>query len=327
MNHEPWPRQITIIGSGALGSLFASLLAEHAEIAMLSHWEEQIEAVKTHGLILLDSKGRQSTHQIQITSNPRDLEPVDLALILVKSYQTVRAGYELAPVLAPDGLVITLQNGLGNLEALQAALGRGRVIQGITAQGATMMGAGRVRHAGYGPTNIAQAAGKGEVLSKFINLLNKAAIGAEIIGDVKGLQWGKLAVNAGINALTAILKVRNGYLIEHENAKRAMCAAAQETAVVADALGISLPYDDVCGQVTAVAEATADNYSSMLQDVLRGAPTEIDSINGAVANFGRQIGVSTPINEKLWRQVRAIHANPDDFQRDMFLNNLLELIR
>lgn len=329
-NHNnSFPNQVKIIGSGALGSLFAAFLEKHAEITMLSHWEEQIEAVRSRGLILLDKKGISTNHFFSITNNPGDLQPVQLALVLVKSYQTARAAYELAPIIAPDGLVITLQNGMGNLEVLQAVLGNGRVIQGVTAQGATMMGPGQVRHAGHGPTYLAQTPGKHRPVSDFVALLNHAGLPAQITEDVKSLQWGKLAVNAGINPLTAILRVPNGYLTQQKAARLVMCAAAEETASTARKLGISLPYPDASARVIEVAEATAQNLSSMLQDVLRGSPTEIDAINGAVANYGRQIGIPTPINDELWRRVRQIQPGSpaeSSVESEIFLAHLLKKI-
>ena len=325
-NPKTTAQPVKIIGSGALGSLFAAFLEEHAEITMLSHWDEQIEAVRSRGLILLDQEGNSTSHYLSITNNPSDLRPVQLALVLVKSYQTARAAYELAPIMAPNGLVITLQNGVGNLEVLQAGLGNGRVIQGVTAQGATMLGPGQVRHAGHGQTYLARTPGKTHLVVDFVNLLNRAVLPAQATDDVKGLQWGKLAVNAGINPLTAILRVPNGYLAQHKAARLVMCAAAEETASVAHKMGITLPYPDASARVVEVAEATAENLSSMLQDVLRGAPTEIDAINGAVANNGRQIGVPTPINDQLWRQVREIQpGSPGEhgLEGEKFLNDLL----
>jgi 2-dehydropantoate 2-reductase len=328
-NLKSFPQQVKIIGSGALGSLFAAFLEKHAEITMLSHWEEQIEAVRSRGLKLLDNNGNSTIHFLSITNNPADLKPVQLALLLVKSYQTARAAYELAPILAPDGLVITLQNGMGNLEVLQAVLGNGRVIQGVTAQGATMMGPGQVRHAGHGPTYVAQTPGKRRQVSDFVELLNRAGLPAQTTENVKSLQWGKLAINAGINPITAVLRVPNGYLIQHQAARSVMCAAAEETASVARNLGISLPYPDASARVTEVAEATAENLSSMLQDVLRGSPTEIDAISGAVANYGRQIGIPTPINDELWRRVREIQpGSPAESagESEIFITNLLKKI-
>ena len=319
---------VTIIGSGALGSLFAAYLEPHSDVRMLSHWPEQISAIHSDSLICQNIDGQRTRHEFVVTNNVRELAPVRLAIVLVKSYQTARAAFELAPVLAADGVAITLQNGLGNYEILQKALGYGRVAQGITAQGATMLGPGRVRHAGYGPTFIARLPGKERLLGDMVDLLNRAGLKAESSSDVTSLQWGKLAVNAGINPLTAILGVRNGRLLQDERTNRVMCAAALEVELVAQSLGTTLPYEDVAIRVQEVAHATADNVSSMLQDVRRGSETEIDAINGAVVSYGKQTGLATPVNFALWRVVKeggsALPA--DDAGRERLLGELLDAI-
>ena len=317
---------VTIIGSGALGSLFAAFLEPHCDVSMLSHWPEQIEAIRSDGLACQDTDGQRTRHDIAVTNDVRELAPVRLALVLVKSYQTARAAFELAPVLAADGVAITLQNGLGNYEILEKALGYGHVAQGVTAQGATMLGPGQVHHAGHGLTNISGLEGKNRLLDDFIDLLNRAGLKAALASDVTSLQWGKLAVNAGINPLTAILGVKNGYLLEHEPARCVMCAASLEVEKVARTMGISLPYDDVITWVLEVAHATADNVSSMLQDVLRGAQTEIDAINGAVASYGKQSGVPTPVNLALWREVKDLGGGSAEDDNDRLLSKLLAVI-
>jgi 2-dehydropantoate 2-reductase len=315
-----------VIGSGALGSLFAAFLEPFVDITMLSHWPEQIAAIRSHGLFCLHGDGSFTRHDFPVTNNARALEMVRLALVLVKSYQTAQAAYELAPVMAPDGVAITLQNGLGNFETLEAVLGYGRVAQGVTAQGATMLGPGKVRHAGHGLTYVAYVPGKEAPIAGLIHLLNQAGLAAESAPDVRRLQWGKLAVNAGINPLTAILRERNGYLVENNTARTLMSAAALEAERVARAMGIPLPYENAAIQAAQVAEATADNSSSMLQDVLRGAPTEIDAINGAVASHGRQQGIPTPVNELLWRRVKALGPETigSAIELDRILIDLLE---
>ena len=317
------PTSITVVGSGALGSLFAAFLEPVADLAMLAHWPEQLHALGASGLTCIHTNGRETTHFFPVTANARQLGQIQLALIMVKSYQTARTAVEIAPMLAPDGLAVTFQNGLGNFETLEASLGYGRVAQAVTAQGATMLGPGIVKHAGHGPSYVALTSGREALISGLTELMQNAGLSAEITSDVKGLQWGKLAVNAGINPLTALLRVPNGFLAKNERASAIMCAAAEETAEVAAALGIELPYVSASRRAIAVAEGTADNYSSMLQDVLRGAPTEIDAINGAVADYGRQVGVPTPVNAELWRTVRE-HTGGDLSDKPVDLEAVLQ---
>jgi 2-dehydropantoate 2-reductase len=215
--------------------------------------------------------------------------------VLVKAWQTDRAARELPAHLSPGGFALTLQNGLGNVEKL----GPGAYL-GVTAQGATLLGPGRVRAGGDGPTHVAGPA----VLA---DLLCEAGLDARTVDPAcaNSLAWGKLAVNAGINALTAILNVPNGELLSRPDARALMERAAEEAAAVARAKRILLPFDDAAGEARRVARATASNRSSMLQDVLRGAPTEVDAINGAVVREGARSGVPTPVNETLVRLVGA----------------------
>jgi 2-dehydropantoate 2-reductase len=196
---------------------------------------------------------------------------------------------------APGGRVLTLQNGLGNAELL----GEGTLL-GVTALGATLVGPGRVRPGGEGPTHIAGP-------EPIARVFRAAGVDARAVDPAEGtsLVWGKLAVNAGINALGAIGNVPNGELLARPESRSLLERAANEVAAVARAKGIALPFPDAAAEARRVAAATASNLSSMLQDVLRGAPTEIDAINGAVVREGARHGVPTPANETLLRLVAA----------------------
>ena len=129
----------------------------------------------------------------------------------------------------------------------------------------------------------------------------------EIVRDANALIWGKLVISAAINPLSALLKVPNGVLLEKPSARALMAVLAVETAAVASASGIHLPFLDPIMTVETVARQTAGNYSSMFQDVKRGAKTEIDSICGAIVSTGAEIGVSAPVNKTMWQLVSALH--------------------
>jgi 2-dehydropantoate 2-reductase len=142
-------------------------------------------------------------------------------------------------------------------------------------------------------------------LEPLVDLLEIAGFEVHAVSDLLSLTWGKLVVNTGINALSALLEVRNGELLESSHSRSLMNAAAMETARVAEALGIKLPYDDPSQEVEGVSKRTAENQSSMLQDIRRGAPTEVDAINGAVVREGELLGVPTPVNWTLWKLMRS----------------------
>jgi 2-dehydropantoate 2-reductase len=200
-------------------------------------------------------------------------------------------------------VALSLQNGAGNLETLQGVLGLDRAALGVTTVGATLLGPGQVRQAGAGMISLSAH----PRLSPLAAWLQKAGFTVEQVADAKSLLWGKLVINAAINPLTALLRVPNGQLLERSTARQLLQAAAQEAAAVAAAQGLTLPYPDPVAAAEATARRTAANRSSMLQDILRGAPTEIDAICGAIVQAGLQSGAPTPVNRTLWQLVKALH--------------------
>jgi len=299
--------RIAIIGCGAMGSLLAARLSPLADVWMIGHWPEQIAALQERPLSLMTAQGEERVW-VRATSEPAEVDPADLALILVKSPQTATAAIVASQVLRTGGLALTLQNGLGNVEILSSILDPGRVTLGVTAVGATMLGPGRVRLAGLAPTHLSVRPEIAELVRAIADLFRTAGFETELSENLESLLWGKLVVNCGINALTALLRVPNGALLKIREARILMAEAAGEVAQVARRRGVTLPYPDPVAQVEAVCQATADNRSSMLQDVLRGARTEVQAINGAVAREGNKLKVPTPANAFLARLVEALTA-------------------
>lgn len=302
--------KIGIIGAGALGSLlgFALSGAAGCEVWLLSGWPEQVAAIAAHGLTC-ERDGVATTRPVQAASAPEAIGPCDLVLVAVKSYQTERAAARAPALLHPTTLVVTLQNGIGNRETLARALGAGRVAQGVTLLGATLLAPGRVRHAGMGATYVAapDVPALRRRCAELVACLNSVGLPAELRDDVEALVWSKLVVNVGINALTALLRMPNGALAALPPARDLVARLVGETVAVAAARGTPLP-SDTTARVLAVAEATAANRSSMLQDVLRGSPTEIHAINGAVVREGARLGVATPYNQVITELVTALEA-------------------
>ena len=291
---------LLILGTGALGTLFAArLAAAGVEVSMLGAWPEGLAALREHGARLA---GQIAGAPVRATDRPEDCRGATQALVLVKAWKTVRAAEFLAGCLAPDGLALTLQNGLGNRESLSDRLGPERVALGVTTVGASLLEPG-----------VAQPGGNGTVtleahprLGPLEGMLRRAGFEVHMVADAAALLWGKLAVNAAINPLTALLRLSNGQLLENLEARALMGELARETAAVAQALGVSLPYPDPERAAEEVARKTGANRSSMLQDVLRGVPTEIDAINGAVVRLGEEAGVPTPVNRLVWRLINSL---------------------
>lgn len=296
---------ILIVGIGALGSLFAARLAQAGHpVTMLGTWKEGLDAIRRNGVRFTDSNGNERRFNIQATDNPRECVGVKHALVLVKAWQTERAANQLMECLALDGLAVTLQNGLGNRETLIQSLGPRRVALGVTTAGATLLGPGVVQAGGEGPISIE----RNQAIGPLEAALLSAKFDVRLVDDAQSLVWGKLVINSAINPLTALLKVPNGELLERTSAREVMGALARETARVAQAERIELPFDDPVAAAEEVAGKTAANRSSMLQDVLRGAPTEIDAICGAVVNYGEKHHIPTPTNWDCWKLVRALYG-------------------
>ena len=294
---------ILIVGTGALATLFAArLLQAGYSITMLGSWKAGLEALREDGARLVDSKGREHQFAVQAIDDPRECPEVKHALVLVKAWQTERIAGQLKECLAEDGLAVTLQNGLGNRETLAQSLGLHRVALGVTTTGATLLSPGVVREGGEGVISIEQK----DALGPLETALKSAKFTVKIVDDAQSLIWGKLVINAAINPLTALLRVANGKLLELPSAHEMMKTLASETARVAKAENISLPFADPISAAEEVARKTASNHSSMLQDVLRGAPTEVDAICGAVVNTAQNHQIATPANWVCWKMVKAL---------------------
>lgn len=295
---------ILIVGTGALGSLFAARLAQAGRsITMLGTWKEGLEAINRSGISFIDANGDQHQFPIHATDNPSECTASKYALVLVKSWQTERAAKQLKESLANHGLALTLQNGLGNRETLAQSLGLPRVTLGVTTTGATLLGPGSVKAGGEGTLSLE----RNPALGPLEEALRSANFDVQVVDDARSLAWGKLVINSAINPLTALLKIQNGELLERPSAREVMAELARETARVAYAEEINLPFSDPVAAAEDVARKTAANQSSMLQDVLRGAPTEIDAICGAVVQYGEKHRIPTPANWDCWKLVRAIH--------------------
>ncbi len=301
--------RIAVVGAGAMGSLFGGMLSAVTEVTLLDPWAEHVDAMQRDGLRIVELDGRETTIPVTATADPAAVPEVDLVIIFVKSHGTRQASQWASRFLAPGGLALTLQNGFGNGEMMAEVLGADRVVAGVTSHGATLLGPGRVRHAGCGPTHIATRPEIAARLAEVAAVFEQAGFEVHLSDDLESLVWGKLIINVGINGLTAILRVPNGQLVEIPAASALMAQAVAEAEAVCQAKGISLPYDDPLGCVQEVARATATNRASMLQDVLRGVPTEIGVINEAIVREGKRLGVSTPVNEFIVTTIRAIEGS------------------
>lgn len=294
--------KVLIVGTGAMANLFgARLSAAGIDVTLLGTWKEGLEALRGHG-IRLESPNEVKTFPVHVAGSPSEVDTIRFALVLVKSWQTARAAEQLSGILADDGLALSLQNGLGNQEILSQKLGDSRVAQGVTTTGATLLGPGHVRPGGEGTISVSTL----PRLDSLVGMLRRADFEVKRVVDVQSLLWRKLLINVAINPLTAIFNVPNGDLLRSASARQLMRAAIQEVGAVAASKSIPLGFSDPVAAAEDVARKTASNRSSMLQDLTRGAPTEIEAICGAVLRASQEAGIAAPVNRVMYLSIKSI---------------------
>ena len=300
-----------VVGPGAMGCLFAARLSIAGnEVALADHDKDRAQKITEQGIKVTGISGTYAV-RIPTVIGAAPFAP-DFILICVKSTDTRAAGEGVSGSIGPETMVVTLQNGLGNREILAEIFGQEKVLGGVTAEGATLLDEGMIRHAGEGETFIGPAGAEDGPVQKLVSVMNQAGFKTRSADKVEELIWGKLVINVGINALTAITRLKNGLLPAIKGTRAVMEAAVEEAVSVARARGVRLPYEDPLTRVIAVCDATKENVSSMLQDVLKRRATEVEAINGAIARQGAVLGIPTPVNRTLAELVNAIQTSYQD---------------
>ncbi|MGV1100671.1 ketopantoate reductase family protein [Thiovibrio sp. JS02] len=303
-------RKIAVVGPGALGSLLAAALSRKVagSIMVLDHDSGRAALLQRHGLILEYPEGIVQAPVFAAT-DPATIGPVDLVLLCVKSPTVAGILPSLSPLLSANSLLLAFQNGISHLALLEKTALPGAWALAVTSLGATLLAPGRVRFGGSGQTVLGfsgkAAAAAQAKLEAAAALLNAAGLPTRIEPEIMAQVWNKLLVNAGINALTALNQCKNGELLAKEESRALLVAAVEEAARVARAKGIGIA-DDPVQRTIAVCRATAENISSMLQDVRKKRRTEIDAINGAVVAEADRLGLAAPVNRQLVSAIKAL---------------------
>jgi 2-dehydropantoate 2-reductase len=297
--------KIGIVGAGAIGTLFGYKLAEANDVTMLELRRDIVATVKRDGLRLGGGEGRR----VAATSDPRDLFNVAVLFVFVRATDTLRALRPFVGELNPSTAIVSLQNGIGNEEAIKTALG-GHIalVLGATTESSLTVAAGAAMPVGEGKTVLGSGGATSETCNRIARLLDESGIATSTVYDIRPHLWGKLIANAAINPVAALLDRANGVVLDDANAGEVARSLAQEAATVASAVRIQLPFSDPWSYVRTIVEQTAAMRSSMLYDLDNGAKTEIDFINGAVVATGRRAAVPTPFNETIVRLVKAREA-------------------
>lgn len=300
-----------MIGPGAIGLFFGSLLSRMGlDVWFLDKSEERAAYLVKHGLLLEETTGVTSI-PLKVTTDTAGIGPCDLVIICVKSYDTESAASLLPSLIHQNTLVLTLQNGLGHVEVLKKVLPERQIAVGVTFHGVTLVKTGHIRHAGAGPTCIGSFLPDKKVrrqLVKLAEILAAAGLATEAVDNIQEIVWNKLMVNIGINALSALTRLKNGDLVKFPEIQNLMAMAITEALAVARGKGLRANPKTV-EEAKAACLATAKNRSSMLQDILNKKRTEIEAINGAVVKEGINLGIATPANEVLTLLVKGIEKS------------------
>jgi 2-dehydropantoate 2-reductase len=299
--------KIAIVGPGAVGLLLAGYLHKtRAAIELVDRSPRRAELLARG--IRWQGKDEDFSFTVPVTAGLRAPGEKDLVILCVKAHAT-EAATRMLSESGYRGALLTLQNGLDNPDIIARNLPASPLLAGVTSEGANLVAHDHVRHAGKGKTSfgpVIPGQPDARFLEELVSLFREAGLDAELSDNPRSLLWSKVLVNAGINALTAILGVQNGRLLEIEPARRLMAALVLEAGEVARRREIGLSYEDPVARAEEVCRLTAENYSSMYMDMKKGRRTEIDSINGAVVREGAAVGLDCPRNQAVTAMVQAL---------------------
>jgi len=293
--------KIAVMGAGAIGCYYGGMLARAGRDVTLIGRPTHVEAIRRAGL-RFETKAFDERVRVHASSEPQAVHGAELILFCVKSQDTEAAGKALAPHVAREAAVISLQNGVDNAERLAAVLGR-EVIPGVVYVAVEMAGPGHVRHHGRSELAIGRAPASDAIAAAF----GAAGVPVEISENVAGVLWAKLIVNCAYNALSAITQLPYGRLVEGAGIPAVMRDIVDECLAVARAAGIQVA-GDMHKAAERIAQTMPGQLSSTAQDLARGKKTEIDYLNGIVVRKGEALGVPTPVNRVLLALVKLAEA-------------------
>jgi 2-dehydropantoate 2-reductase len=306
MTNELRPR-VAILGAGAMGTLFAYRLAAHCDVTLVDVRGDVVESINEHGVQVDDEEPRR----VVATQDPARAFATNYLFLFVKAPNTLAAIRPFAGKLNPATPIVSLQNGLGNEEAIKTALG-GTVplVIGITNEAGLAVGHGRSRRQGVGVTVVGSAGASTATVRAVGDLVENAGLSCRVAYDIRPHLWGKLLANAAINPISALADAKNGIVASDPDAAELARAVALEGAAVARALRVNLPFGDAWEYVRGVVATSAEDRNSMTVDLGARLKTEIDQVNGAIVAAGRRLGIPTPYNAALVRLVRAKENAP-----------------
>jgi 2-dehydropantoate 2-reductase len=308
---KPWPR-VAVVGAGAVGCYFGGMLARAGAPVMLIGRAPHVEAMNRDGLFI-DSIHFQERVSVAASTEIGAVQDARLVLFSVKTVDTERTAKLLAPLLASDAIVVSLQNGVDNVERIDFASGI-KAIPAVVYVAAGMTGPGRVKHTGRGDLIV------GDVISnrptrraeieQVAATFTRASVPCRISENITVELWEKLIMNCAYNAISALTRKKYGPIAEEVGMIEVMKNVVIEAVAVADAAGVPLSVSGMTEAALKLGKAIPEALSSTAQDIARGKPTEIDSLNGFLVRRGAELGVPTPVNQTLYSLVKLLEHAP-----------------
>lgn len=293
--------KVAVMGAGAVGCYYGGMLARAGHEVVLIGRPQHVEAIERNGLHL-EAQSFDEHIPLSASTQASAVQGAKLVLFCVKSTDTQSAALEIKPFLAPDTLVLSLQNGVENADEVRKVITQ-PVAAAVVYVATEMAGPGHVRHHGRGELVIEPSSASADVAQALI----AAGVPTEISDNVRGALWAKLILNCAYNALSAITQLPYGRLVKGEGVTTVMRDIVDECLAVAKADGVTIP-GDVDKAVRMIAETMPGQYSSTAQDLSRGKRSEIDHLNGLIVRRGDALGVATPSNRLLHTLVKLIES-------------------
>jgi len=305
--------KIAIFGVGAMGSVYAGLMAEAGhEVWAVDIWREQVDAINLSGLRVEGASGDRVLQGIHATANAEDVGECDLYVLATKASGVGPAAKKIAPLMGSESMVITIQNGLGAGERIAEFMDTDRVLLGVAdGFGASMKEPGHVHHSAMNLIRIGEMnGGMSDRLQRITDVWQQAGFNAKAFADIDQLIWGKYICNAAFSGPCTVFDRTLGELMADPASWSIAQGCALEVFALGQAKNIDFTFDDPIEYVTAFGRKMPDARPSMLLDHHAKRPSEIDAINGMAVELGRQLGIATPYNEVL---SAVIHQREADF--------------
>lgn len=296
--------KIAILGAGAMGSLFGSLLSKNNQVFLIDHKKDKIDQINKKGIELIEND-ESKKYELYCYNFDEEIISPDIIFVFVKAIKNNEALTNISHLISEETILVSLQNGYGNDKDLENFQDKGHIVIGSTTHGATQLSYGKIFHAGSGMTYLGQNAYNKKSVEIVEDVLKKSGFALEVSYDIDRLVIEKLFINIGINAITALVDKDNSCIYKNEYAKKMAKNLVYEACDIFNLEGFDFDSEEIFARVLTIAEKTGKNTSSMRADLLKGNESEIDKINKIIVDKAKEKNVKSPYNEAVSLLIKA----------------------